>query len=225
MHRTLLSILPILFAILLSACATRSGTHSSGQRDFFRAESSLQSIEPTRMLIWTARLSLEVNDVSEAVAQATSITDDADGYVESKTETGERNARLTLRVPSGALEPLLDSLEGLGRTTSRRVSSEGVTDQYVDTDARLQTKIALRDRLTALLDRADNVQDILAIERELGRIQADIDSMQARLAALEAKADLATIHLSVDRRRVLGPVGYVFKGAWWTVEKLFVIRR
>ena len=118
----------------------------------------------------------------------------------------------------------MTSLESIGKVTSRRVSSEDVTEQYVDIDARLKTMIALRDRLRALLDKADNVKDVLAIEKELGRVQGDIDSMQARLKALKGKVDLASISVTIRRRRILGPLGYLFKGAWWAVEKLFVIQ-
>ncbi len=48
----------------------------------------------------------------------------------------------------------------------RRISSEDVTEQYVDIDARLRTMVALRDRLRALLDKAQDVKDILTIEIE-----------------------------------------------------------
>jgi hypothetical protein len=84
--------------------------------------------------------------------------------------------------------------------------------------------VALRDRLRALLDSAKSVKDVLAIEKELGRVQADIDSMQAQLKTLKGKVDLASVTVSIKRRRILGPIGYVLKGAWWAVEKLFVIQ-
>ncbi len=66
--------------------------------------------------------------------------------------------------------------------------------------------------------------DILAIETELNRVQADIDSMQGRMKSLKGKVDLATIELTLNRAKILGPLGYLFKGLCWGVEKLFVIR-
>ncbi|MBN2054820.1 DUF4349 domain-containing protein, partial [bacterium] len=123
-----------------------------------------------------------------------------------------------------ALTTAMSSLASLGEVTGSGMSSEDVTEQYEDTNARLGTMTALRDRLRALLDKAQDVEDILAIEKELGRVQADIDAMQARLRTLEDQVDLASITISIKRRRILGPLGYVFKGAWWVVEKLFVIR-
>ena len=176
------------------------------------------------MLIWRAWLSLEVASVSNAVSRISDIAKQSGGYVEGKSDSGETRANITLRVPVGSLTPAMASLESIGKVTSRRVSSEDVTEQCVDIDARLKTKIVLRDRLRALLDKAETVKDILAIEKELGRVQADIDSMQARLKSLKGKVDLASISVSIKRRRILGPLGYIFKGAWWAVEKLFVIQ-
>lgn len=69
-----------------------------------------------------------------------------------------------------------------------------------------------------------DVKDILAIETELNRVQADIDSMEGRIKLLKGRVDYATVSLSLNRRPIPGPVGYVFKGLWWAVKKLYVIR-
>ena len=139
------------------------------------------------------RSSLEVTSVSNAVFRVADIAEQTGGYVESKSNSGEKSAEVTLRVPVDSLAPAMASLESIGRITSRCVSSENVTEQYVDIDARLKTMVALRDWLRALLDKAQDVKDILAIEKELSRVQADIDSIQARLKTFKGKVDLASI--------------------------------
>jgi hypothetical protein len=183
-----------------------------------------ESVESDRMLIWRARLSLEVGCVSNAVSSVVDIAKQSGGYVENRSDSGDEWASVTLRVPVASLKPAMASLEAIGKVTSRSVSSEDVTEQYVDIDARLKTMVALRDRLRGLLDKAQDVKDVLAIEKELGRVQADIDSMQARLKALKGKVDLASVDVSISRKRILGPLGYVIKGVFWTVGKLFVIQ-
>jgi Domain of unknown function (DUF4349) len=112
----------------------------------------------------------------------------------------------------------------LGTVTYRRVESEDVTEQYIDVEARLKNKIVLRDRLKQLLDKATAVKDVLAIETELNRVQSDIDSMEGRMRSMKKQVTYATVTLSLERKPILGPLGYVFKGLWWGVEKLFVIR-
>ena len=220
MKRITMSVFSLVMIAMLSGCAMTYGPASADSLGISQNE----SLQRNRMLIWRARLSLEVANVSNAVASVTDIAEQSGGYVENQSDSGAEYGSVTLRVPVDSLKPAMASLESIGKVTSRRVSSEDVTEQYVDIDARLKTMVALRDRLRALLEKAQNVKDILAIEKELGRVQADIDSMQARLKALKGKVDFASVSVSITRRRILGPLGYVFKGAWWTIEKLFVIQ-
>ncbi len=178
-----------------------------------------------RMLVWKASVALAVDNVSNAVSRVRAVAQKAGGYVESASDRGGEHASLLLRVPSAALKDALGSLEGLGTVTHREVSSEDVTEQYIDVDARVRNLAALRDRLKALLDKATAVKDVLEIEKELTRVQTELDSLQGRLKALKGQVDFASlnVNLSLRHRKVLGPLGYIFKGVFWTVEKLFII--
>jgi len=177
-----------------------------------------------RMVAWRASLSVEVWNVSNAVARATALAEGRGGFVEQKSDHGESSARLTLRIPAAAFRAAVTTLEELGKVTHRDVRGEDVTEEYVDVDARLKNKLVLRDRLKQLLDKAVDVKDVLAIETELNRVQGDIDSMEGRIKLLKNQVDLATVTLNLERKAVLGPLGYLFKGVWWGVEKLFVLR-
>ena len=177
-----------------------------------------------RMVAWRASLSVEVWNVSNAVARATALVESRGGFVEQKSDHGDSSARLTLRLPAQAFRAAVTTLEGLGDVTYRDVRGDDVTEEYVDVEARLKNKLVLRDRLKQLLDKAVDVKDVLAIETELNRVQGDIDSMEGRIKLLKNQVDLATVTLSLERKTVLGPLGYLFKGVWWGVEKLFVLR-
>jgi len=188
------------------------------------AASDNTEVRSDRMLIWRGWLSLEVWNVSNAVAQAAAIIQQQGGFVEQKSGNEEDSANLWLRVPVTHFKAAIGALEEIGTVKHRNLSSEDVTEQYVDVEARLKNKLALRDRLKQLLDKATGVKDVLAIETELNRVQSDIDAMTARLKVLKGQADLATLEVSFTRKAILGPLGYVCQGLWWCVEKLFVIR-
>ena len=177
-----------------------------------------------RKFIWTAGLSVEVGTVAPAAARAAELTTQAGGYVETQSFDKERSASLRLRVPAAALKNTVAALENLGKVTSRHVNARDVTEQYVDIEARLKNMAALRDRLKELLGKATDVKDVLALETELNRVQSDLDSLEARMRVLKGQVELATIDLTLDRRPIYGPLGYFFKGLWWGIEKLFVIR-
>ncbi len=188
------------------------------------AGADMTEVRPDRMLIWKASLSLKVRSISDAVSEATALTERQGGFVEQKSAQGDESASLTLRIPAKAFKTALSELETLGTVTYRDIEGEDVTEQYIDVEARLKNKIVLRDRFKELLAKATDVKDILAIETELSRVQADIDSMEGRIKSLKGQIEYATIRLSLDRKPILGPLGYLFKGLWWGVEKLFVIR-
>jgi hypothetical protein len=188
------------------------------------ANESTEKVEQDRMLIWTADLDIQVNNISNSVAKVTAFITTQKGFVERTMTTKDGSASMTLRVPAKILKSTMSSLETIGTVTLRNISAEDVTEKYVDIDARLKNKIALRDRLKQLLDKATAVKDILSIETELNRVQSDIDSMTAQIKSLKGRADYATIDLTLSRKQILGPLGYFFKGLYWGIEKLFIIQ-
>ena len=179
--------------------------------------------ERGRMLIWEASLTIEVGNVSNSAAEAVSMATASGGYVEREWSS-DHSMSLTLRVPAKSLHATVAGLEKMGEVTYRNVSSDDVTEEYVDTDARLKNLVILRDRLRELLNKATEVKDLLAIETELGRIQGEIESMEARLRSMKSQVDLSKITVTFERKRVLGPLGYGLKGIYWAIRKLFIIR-
>lgn len=178
-----------------------------------------------RMLIWKAQLNIEVGNVADAVRAASATAEREGGFVENKSDHGEASASVTLRIPSGKFKASVASLESLGKVTYRNIEGKDVTEQYIDVEARLKNMLLLRDKMKRLLEKAADVKDILAIETELNRVQSDIDSMEGQIKSLKGKADYATIQLSLERKTIQGPLGYLFSGVGWCVEKLFVIRQ
>jgi hypothetical protein len=118
----------------------------------------------------------------------------------------------------------MDLVASLGDEERRSSGATDVTDQYADLETRLRNDLALRDRLQELLKRADDVEDVLAIEKELNRLQSEIESIQARFDRLKSQIELSRLSVRLERKRILGPLGYLGYGLWWGLSKLFVIR-
>ena len=224
MKRIAGGVLGLVCVVALAGCATKRAAGSASSMRLGAAGSSLAEVRPDRLLIWSAYLSVQVKNVSNAVSAAVAVAERQGGYVEQKSDNGEQSARVTLRIPAQAFKLAVASLEALGAVTHRNVKGEDVTEQYIDVEARLKNKIVLRDRLKQLLEKAADVKDILAIETELSRVQADIDSMEGRLKSLKGQVEYASVTLNLERTPILGPLGLLFKGLWWGIEKLFVIR-
>lgn len=93
-----------------------------------------------------------------------------------------------------------------GRVISENQTSEDLTRQMVDTEARLRAQTALRDRLQDLLrSRPGRLADLLEVERELARVQGEIDAVQSSLAVMRTRVAMSELNLSY--RSAPRPVG------------------
>jgi len=105
-----------------------------------------------------------------------------------------------------------------GRIQTENTSVEDLTRAILDTDARLKAQKTLRSRLENLLETRDaKLPDLLSLERELARVQSDIESATANLKALRARVSMSVVNLSYTSERVavsrssLSPIGAALK--------------
>jgi hypothetical protein len=182
-----------------------------------------QAATEGRLLIRSASLEVEVGDPAAAAAKAVDFVTKTGGFVERSTSSEEGAVELTLRVPEEQLDGTIRTFEALGDVVRKSVSATDVTDEVVDLDARMKNLVATRDNFRRLLDKAASVQDVVAVEKELSRVQGEIDAMEARLKSLRGRISLSEVGLELRKARILGPLGYVGRGVYWLVSKLFVI--
>jgi hypothetical protein len=117
-------------------------------------------------------------------------------------------AFVTVRVPSSTYAAFLADAEKLGRVLFQSETSDDVTQQHVDMQARLDNMKAEQTRLRQLFSKANKVSDMLAIEQELTRVQGDIESMQAQIAYLERQAAMATVTIELtEPTPIVSPSG------------------
>ena len=155
----------------------------------------------TRAIIRTGDMTIRVREEMEQVkAEIERIVDGVKGRVQSFTMSEDRRLSMTLHVPQVELEGTMDRMAGLGRVTRRSLTSRDVTEQMIDIEARLRNLIALRDRLRGYLDKAVNLKQILDVERELTRVQTEIEAIEARLRMLRGQVAMSRLDLTVRRR-------------------------
>ena len=149
-----------------------------------------------RSLIYTGTITVKVTQVAQAADQAIAIATGLGGVVggDNRTIDEDRSqAILVLRVPAERFSSTLDAMAKLGTEESRQVQATDVTDSMVDLDARVATQEASVNRVRDLLARAQTIGEIVALESELTRRQADLDSLKQRRAKLSGLVALATI--------------------------------
>lgn len=160
-----------------------------------------------RKLVYTASMTVETADTQaavEAAIAAEAAAAAAGGYAAEKRADGD-GVWLTLRVPVAALEPLMDAFAGRGRTLSRSLSAQDVTDQFFDLEGRLRNLRLLEERYRAYLAKADRLEEILAVERSLSDTMREIEWLEGSFRDLSKRIELATLSLYFKPESTIDP--------------------
>ena len=168
------------------------------------ADLGLESVEE-RMIIWTGDVSLIVKDAEDSLEKVEAIAKDLGGYVVNSSswyQDDQLRARLTIRVPSGEFDAAMARLKDLAiKVENRNVSTQDVTEEYTDLNARLRnleaTETELLELLTEVRERTSKAEDVLAVHREVSNIRGQIEQVKGRMQYLEKMTAMATINIEL----------------------------
>ncbi|MFD9871858.1 DUF4349 domain-containing protein [Streptomyces niveus] len=175
----------------------------AGKRQDDKSEGIDEKFAKTHV-IRTATLSVEVKSVTKALAEARTVALDAGGVVED--ETTERvddthvASNVVLRVPEAEYDAVLTELAGTGKLLARSANAKDVTEQVVDVNSRIATQRASVNRVRKLMDQAEDITDVVALESQLNTRQAELESLLAKQASLADRTTMATITLDLSER-------------------------
>jgi len=174
-----------------------------------------------RMIVYTVRLNLEVQDADKAANDIAAIAAQHKGYLAasnmSRDSKGRMRGSITVRIPAESLDAAQKQIEAIGlKVLSRNKDSRDVTDQYTDLNARLKNLTATEDELRKLLDtvreRTGKAEDILAVYRQLTEVRTQIEQIKGQMNVLEKTSALATITIDLtphEEVQVLEPETWV----------------
>lgn len=197
-----------------------------GQRSFrapvapsTQAPSPAPPVTEERKIIRNGSVSVEVSSVEEALSDIKVLVEEAGGYVTdesvSEDQYGTKSGSIVCRVPADELDPTLAALGDLGDVEHVSISGNDITDQYFDLEVRLANQQQLEARLLELLKRPTNeLDDLLAAERELARVRTEIDSLQGRKRLWDNQIAYSTISVSLHEPGPVVPGGGVLRALW-----------
>ena len=152
----------------------------------------------TRIIVHTARMSLVVDDVAHTVDSIANVASGLGGWVVNSDRSSRHSGSIAIRVPAQSLDEAFLRVEALAlEVESRAVTSEDVTDEYVDSQSRLVSLRATEERLLSFLDRAGKVEDALLVQKEISELQQQIEEIQGRLNFLEQTAAFSLLEVSL----------------------------
>ncbi len=157
-------------------------------------------------VISTGNVQLRSDDVGQAVFDVRKVVDVHGGTVsEDDTATDKDGqplrSRMVLRIPTADFDAAMAELEDVATLASSKRESADVTTQVLDTDVRVEAQKRSIARIQVLFDNATSIRDVVSIEGELSRRQADLASLEAQQRYLADQTTMSTITLTVERTR------------------------
>lgn len=158
-----------------------------------------------RLIIRTGNLSIVVEDTEATLAKISELAASGSGWVVNSSvyqysgdaKTGE----ITIRIPASDFSRIVSLVKDMAlEVTSEDSSGQDVTDEYVDLSSRLGNLEATAARVRNFLDETRNVEEALAVNVELSRLEGDIELIKGRMQYLEQSAAYSTltVHLTPD---------------------------
>ena len=161
-------------------------------------------------LIYSASATVETTEFDQTIEKLSALVEQYGGFVESSSINGsnyytqsrgyssERYASYVIRVPSGKFSALMGSLSTLGNVPYSHTYTENITAQYYDTDARLTAYQTQEARLLEMMEAAETVEDLIAIEEKLTELRYQIESLQSTLKNWDRQVAYSTLDLEIQ---------------------------
>lgn len=183
----------------------------------FNSLSTTKEYSGPKMLVYNANIGITVKNSDSTISQITRIAAEQKGYVVSKS-----NYQITIRIESEKLDGTVAQVSKLGKLTRKSVSTTDVSDNYADIKIRLDNAEKARTRYLELLAKAENVEAALKVEKELERLNTEIDQLRGQVIKMEHDVRFSTLTVNVNQKQKLGPLGYLFVGIGKGIGWLFV---
>lgn len=154
-----------------------------------------------RKIIKEGTIRFETSNISQTRELIQKCVNESKGYISNDNVNSygstNGNHNVTIRVPAENFDLLLEQItrNDAHRIDSKEIRALDVTEEFIDVEARIKTKKEIENRYKELLKQAHKIEDILAIERVIGSLRTEIESMEGRLRYLKDKVTYSTLTL------------------------------
>lgn len=171
---------------------------------------------PGAKLIRQAELNIQTEQFDQSLEALNQLVNNCGGYFESANLYGggrrdayaTRSGEYVVRIPAQQYNLFLSSTGDLGYVNSKTESSEDVGTQYYDTETRLKTQRTKQERLLALLERAETMEDIISLENALSDVEYQIEMYSSDLRRYDALINFSTFRIYLNEvRQITEEVG------------------
>ncbi len=158
-------------------------------------------ITTDRKIIKTASLSVEVDDYDAAAIKVMNLAQKYSGFVTDSSaytdKNGKKKGHINIRIPSEHFDAALIETGTFGKVKSQTTGGNDVTEEYIDLKARLNNSRKEEERLQTILTKAEDVNDILRVEREISRVRGEIERLQGRIQYMDNHVSFSSLQIEI----------------------------
>jgi hypothetical protein len=201
-------ILLILGLVLISGCAFSPSELPSLPGEGGQDESWIPAeLTEDHKIVKTGSMTLEVEDIAETLDEVAEMTEELNGYVVSSYKydyEGRVLGRIAIRVPSEKFDEALARLRQLAIAVPyETTTAKDVTEEYVDLEAQLSNLLATEAQYLALMEKAENVEEMLKVQSELSKVRGQIEQIEGRMKYLEQTSETSLIEVNLQETKGL----------------------
>ena len=200
----------LLFLVLLLTSCNKSKSSSnlgmvnmvSDSKEGISQKPNLSSDDARieRKLIKSGRIEFETKDLKKTHQFIIDEVKKYQGYIvrdRSYKSSYRISNTLKIRIPTKNFDVFLSDIsKNVEKFNVKEISAVDVTEEFLDTEARLKTKKALEKRFLQILQKAKNVSEILEVERQIGNLRTEIESIEGRLKYLKNQVSFSSIDIT-----------------------------
>ena len=201
-HRENLAVENVDISSEYDAVAMDAPVGTSNESEMVEPNANTIAVPENLKIIKSASLRYKVKDLQVASKNINLIISQFQGYISdqrAQNDLYQKENRLLIKVPTNNFTTIVDSLGSVAEFIDfENITSQDVTEEYIDIQSRLKTKLEIKERYETILRKnAKTVKDILDTEEKLGAIQQEIESAQGRINYLTNKVTYSTIELTI----------------------------
>lgn len=190
------------------------GSVSKSSTNYAGSDSTVPAID--RKIIKNASLNILVDKVESSALKIQAVAEKYNGLVDSSDiangNSDTRYGTMIIRVPNESFNAAIGEIEKIAiKVNSERISSEDVTAQYIDLEARLKSKKAVEEQYVALLKKADKVAEIVTVQSYLNTVREDIERLQGQINYLSNQVSMSSITISMTSQAEVQILGITWQ--------------
>ena len=189
----------------VGGAAMKESSTNGGDTSALRAQDG-------QKIVYTGNLSIQTLEYDKSAASIRKKIRDAGGFSESESEsdrdynwyrysTGSSSTRslsITARIPSEKFESFMDSLSGDGKIMNRSMNAENISQVYANKETYKKALEKEQERLLAMMDKAETIEDMIAVESRLSDVERQLNAYKTDLSAMDKDVQYSTIYIDLQ---------------------------